>query len=161
MLLVLATVDLAAADPAPDPAATPATVEVPPSHGVLLSVDANGKLFAGNVVVDTAALEKIGITLFKGEARVAQKTAPLADGLRVVGLQKGDRLVDGAIDSLMYFDANGDSYLDALDPAFSALAIFSDRNGDAKIGPGEVRTFVELGVDSISRFGSIRMKDRR
>ncbi|MEZ4235367.1 MAG: hypothetical protein R3F59_04250 [Myxococcota bacterium] len=134
----------------------PAAPELPLSHGVLLSVAGH----AGNVVVDTQKLAALGITLQQGEARLSQRTAPLADGLRVLGLDK-ERVVDGAVDSLMYFDANGDTYLDALDPAWPALSIFADRNGDGRAQAGEVRSLQDLGVDSISRFGSIRMKDGR
>jgi hypothetical protein len=149
----------AAAEPGAPPVA-PVAPDLSPAQGVLLSIDAYGKLVAGNVVVDTQKLGGMGITLFQGQAKVAQKIAPLADGLRVVGLPKGERIVEGAVDTLMYFDANGDTYLDALDPAFAAFAVFDDRNGDERIQSGEVRMLVDLGVDSISRFGSIRMKER-
>ena len=131
----------------------------PPTHGVLFSVDAYGKLLAGHIVADTKALEAVGVTLSIGDAKQAG-VVPLAPGMRVLGLEGGERIVEGAVDSLLYFDKNKDTYLDAADPAFPALMLFVDANADQKLQPGEARRLGDIGVESISRFGSVRMKER-
>jgi hypothetical protein len=132
----------------------------PPNHGVLLSIDAYGRMLNGHVLADTKLLEGAGIQLWVEDQRQTG-VVPLMHGMRVLGLEQGERLVDQAIDSLMYFDKNKDTYLDGKDPGFAALSLFVDANADARIQPGEVRTLAAIGVDSISRFGSIRMKERR
>lgn len=149
--------------PAPEqPKAPPRVVDPPPpSHGVLLALDAYGTLVSGHVVVDTAKLRALGIELWLEDGRIDAPVVGLTPGLRVSGLTGGDRLVDEAIDSLMYFDANADTYLDGADPAFAALSVFTDKNADQRIGPGEVRSLESIGVASISRFGSVQMKPRR
>ncbi|MEQ1507925.1 MAG: hypothetical protein ABMB14_37195 [Myxococcota bacterium] len=132
----------------------------PPSFGVNLSVDAGGRLVVGHVLCDTAKLKALGIELWDEQVHRVEPQVPLMHGLRVVGLPAGERVVDQAIQGLLLFDANGDNYLDALDPAFGALALFEDRNGDQRIQAGEVQTLSALGVESISKFGSVRMKAR-
>jgi hypothetical protein len=131
-----------------------------PTHGVVISLDAYGKLLVGYVLVDTTVLEAQGISLWTEQEKHQGKQVPLAHGMRVVGLPAGERLVQEAIDSLLYFDSNGDRYLDPLDPAFASLSLFVDRNQDQKIGEGEVRSLISLGVASISRYGEILMKER-
>lgn len=131
----------------------------PPTFGVLFSVDAYGKLLAGHIVADAAVLEPLGITLWI-EDRKQAGVVPLMPAMRVLGLAGGERIVAEAVDSLMYFDANKDTYLDAKDPGFAGLSLFADANGDAKIQPGEARRLGDIGVESISRFGSVRMKER-
>lgn len=144
--MLLVSIAFAADPPAP-----------PPTHGILLSVDAYGRLLNGHVLADTAALAPIELWI---EDRKQVGVVPLAHGMRVLGLAQGERLVDQAIDSLMYFDTNKDTYLDAADPSFAALSLFVDGNTDAKIQPGEVRKLADIGVESISRFGSVRMREK-
>ena len=131
---------------------------LPPNHGIPFSVSASGRLLAGHVLADTKGLAPLGIELWV-EQKKQEGVVPLVPGMRVLGLPKGERLVAEATDTLMYFDANGDTYLDAADPAFAALSLFVDANGDARIGPGEVRRLGDLGVASVSRFGSVQMKE--
>ncbi len=158
-MIQLATLVVPALAAAPAPAAPPPPE--PPVHGVVLSLDAYGTALVGHVLVDTEVLEAVAkLTLRQGEVPRAGKDVALADGLRILGLPQGERIVQGAIDTMLYFDANADGYLDALDPAFAALRLFVDANGDGKAQPAEVRSFGEIGIDSISKYGSIRMKGR-
>jgi hypothetical protein len=141
----------------PTPAAPPPD---PPNHAIVLSVEAEGRVLVGHVAVDADALAPAKITFLSGSVPRTGPVVPLVDGLRVLGLPQGERIVQGATDTLLYFDANGDTYLDAKDPAFAALRLFVDGDGDGKLDPGEVRSFADVGIDSISRYGSVRMKER-
>lgn len=138
-----------------------ARADDPPTSGVIMTVDAYGTPMSGHVVVDADALLSAGIKLFdeQGAARVG-KVVPLAHGMIIKGLPQGDRLVQDALDTLMYFDANSDKYLDAADPVFAHLGLFVDKNGDQVAQDGEVKSFGDVGIDNISKFGSIRMKER-
>jgi hypothetical protein len=143
--VLLFTVRLAlAADPAP-----------PPNHGILLSVGSR----TGHVLADTAILAPLGLALWV-EGAPQSGVVPLTPGMRVLGLAQGERLVAEAADALMYFDSNGDRYLDAKDPAFAALYLFTDADGDGAVRTGEVLALGKLGVDSISRYGEVRMKEK-
>lgn len=141
-------------------AVLPARAEDPPTTGVMLSLNAYGESLMGHLMVDADQLAKLGLKLKVEDAERTGPVVPLAHGTRVLGLEQGERQVQDAVDSLMYFDANKDGYLDAADPAFAALSLFVDKDGDQVIDKGEVRTLGDIGVDSISRFGSIRMKER-
>lgn len=141
-------------------AIAPAQADDVPTTGVMLSLSAYGEALTGHLMVDADALGKLGLKLKSGDAERAGPAVPLSHGTRVLGLPQGERQVQDAVDALMYFDGNGDGYLDAADPAFAALKLFVDRDGDGAVDAGEVRTLGEVGVDSISRFGSIRMKER-
>jgi hypothetical protein len=128
---------------------------------VVLSLEAYGQALVGHVLVDADALRTSAkLELKVGETPRVGPAVPLVDGMRILGLPQGERLVQGGIDTMLYFDANGDTYLDAKDPAFAALRLFVDANGDGKLQPAEVRSFGDVGIDSISRYGSIRMKER-
>lgn len=142
-------------------AAPPAAPADPPTHGVVLSFEAYGAAIVGHVLVDTEKLRSsAGLSLQRGPTPLVGPRVPLADGVRILGLPQGERLVSGAIDTMTFLDANGDGYLDPLDPAFGALLLFVDRNADAVVQPAEVRTFAEVGIDSVSRYGSIRIRER-
>src|SRR5687768_15587116 len=96
----------------------------PPTHGVILTIDAYGTPMVGHVVADADALAAAGLTFsVEGQPRTGP-VVPLAHGTLLKGLPKGDRIVEDAIASLMYFDANGDNYLDAKDPVFAHLSLF-------------------------------------
>jgi hypothetical protein len=73
-------------------------------------------------------------------------------------MTQGERLVQDSFPTLMYFESNGDPYVDATDPLFAGLWLFVDRDNDARIDTGEVRSLAALGVDSISKYGDVRMK---
>lgn len=143
------------AEPAPAPAPAP-----PLNHGLLLNIDAYGRSLSGHVVVDTAKLAAQGVSLWTEQQKHEGSFVPIVHGMRILGLAQGERIVQDAIDSLMYFDANGDKYLDALDPVFPLLMLFVDHNKDLRVQAGEARTLQSIGVDSISRYGEIRMKER-
>ncbi len=144
---------------ADDPAGEP--VELPQS-GVVMKLNAYGKHLVGHVIVDAEALGALGMTLAKGDPPQPRSgtRVPLSHDMRVTGTPKGDRLVQNAVDSMLYFDNNEDGYLDAADPAFAALYLFVDADGDGKMVPAEARPLGEIGVESISRFGDIRFKEK-
>lgn len=132
----------------------------PLTHGVIMKIDAYGTPLVGHVVVDADALAAVGLTFsVEGEPRTGP-SVPLAHGTFIKGLPKGDRYVEDAIATLMYFDGNGDGYLDGKDPVFAHLALFVDANADGATQAGEVRKFGDIGIDAISRFGSVIMKER-
>lgn len=154
LLLALSNVGPASAAPPAAPAP-----EEPPDHAITIGFEA-GRPVVGHVLADADALAALKITLLRDATPRAGKLVPLVDGMRIVGLPQGERIVQGGIDTLLQFDANGDHYLDATDPVFAALRVFEDGNGDHRAQPGEVRSFADAGIESISKYGSIRMKER-
>jgi hypothetical protein len=144
-------------------AAEPAPTKAPPpplNHGLLLNIDAYGRSLSGHIVVDTAKLAGQGVTLFTEQLQHEGTYVPLVHGMRVLGLPQGERIIEDAIDSLMYFDANGDKYLDAADPVFPLLMLFVDSNKDLRVQAGEAKTLQSIGVEFISRYGEVKMKER-
>ncbi len=137
-----------------------ALAQDPAASGVVVTLNAYGEHVVGHVLVDADALAKLGITLKKEETALTGPRVPLAHGTRILGLEVGEKQVQNAVDTLLYLDANGDGYLDARDPGFAALSVWADGNEDGKVVDSEVRTLGALGVDSVSRFGEIRMKER-
>ena len=131
-----------------------------PTGGVVVTLNAYGEHVVGHVLVDADALAKLGITLQREEQKLTGPRVPLAHGVRILGLEQGEKQVQNAVDTLLYLDANKDSYLDAKDPGFATLSLFEDEDSDGKVSDAEVRTLEALGVESISRFGEIRMKER-
>jgi hypothetical protein len=63
-------------------------------------------------------------------------------------LPNGARAVNGFV-ALAALDANGDGVLDARDPMFSRLVLWTDRNGDHRSSPDELRPLADT-VSSIS-----------
>lgn len=158
-MLLSISLTAALAQTPPEPAAPPIAPPPPPIHGLFLSIDAYGKLLEGYVLADAAKLNGLGLSLWTESAK-HEGLVPIIHGMRLLGLPQGERVVAEVADSLLYFDANNDRYLDALDPAFGALSLFEDKDKDKKIDPGEVRTFASVGIESISRYGEVRMVAR-
>jgi hypothetical protein len=144
------------AEPAPPPAPAPGP---PPNQGLVISVEAGGRLLVGHVVADAAFFAKHGITFWTEAAPISDPTVGLVHGVRILGLPQGERLVEDAFPTLMYFDANGDPYVDAGDPLFAGLSLFVDADADGKIDAGEVRPFTEL-VEYVSKFGKVEARKR-
>lgn len=140
--------------------APPAPISPPPNQGIVISVAQGSQLSVGHVLVDPAALAKLGVTL-SIEGRPAEGAlVALVPRMTVRGLPIGERLVYDAIPTLMFFEATGDPYLDAADPAWAALRLFVDADRDAKVDPGEARSFSAAGIAWISRFGEVRPAGR-
>jgi hypothetical protein len=126
----------------------------------VISVPYHGRLLVGHVLADAAIFGQHGVTFATDAAPIGDKLVPLVYGVRILGLPQGERVVEEAFPTLMYFESNGDPYVDATDPLFAGLSLFVDADDDGRIDTGEVHTLAELGVDSISRFGDIRTKSR-
>jgi hypothetical protein len=63
----------------------------------------------------------------------------------LLGAQSGNGFTD-----LQALDSNGDGVINALDPAFSSLEVWVDRNSNGQVDPGELETLNQLGITSIS-----------
>lgn len=63
----------------------------------------------------------------------------------------GDRGKDGpnGFEYLALLDRNGDGVIDSQDPAFPYLRLWSDRNRDAKLQPGEDQTLASAGITAL------------
>jgi hypothetical protein len=63
--------------------------------------------------------------------------------------------------ALAVFDANGDKRIDAADPAYASLQLWSDRNHDGKSDAGELQTLDAAGIVEISlQYRSVSRTDR-
>jgi len=61
------------------------------------------------------------------------------DGAITSGLELfGDAVAEHGFAALAELDANGDGMIDARDPMFAALLLWTDRNGDRASAPGEL-----------------------
>jgi hypothetical protein len=77
----------------------------------------------------------------------------ISDGRELFGsdtlLATGRRAAHG-FEALAELDANGDGRVDADDPAFAALRLWADVDGDRRAGVGELATLAARGVTSLS-----------
>ncbi len=81
--------------------------------------------------------------------RDLDRNGNIDDGAELFG--SNTRLPDGTLalngfQALAALDLNGDGVLNARDPAFAELRLWSDRDGDRHVGPGELVTLQERGV---------------
>jgi len=62
--------------------------------------------------------------------------------------------------NVQWLDANSDGVLDARDPAFAAVKLYLDINGDARVQGGEARSLAQAGITVIDfTHGEIRYAD--
>jgi len=57
---------------------------------------------------------------------------------------------ESGFQALASLDSNHDGVIDASDAAFGSLVVWQDTNGDGIVEAGELETFTELGITSIS-----------
>ena len=105
------------------------------------------------LVVNATALRSLGY-----EIRTA--SGQLVDGMQLVGggtlrnLATGiTTVITDAWQMLKILDQNKDGVLDAQDPAWSALRMYTDTNADGDIDAGELRSMATAGVGGISLSG--------
>jgi EF hand len=92
------------------------------------------------VVLDADALAAIGFQVHDYAGQTVTGDRLIQDGLRItVPGQPEARITDGW-QMLNLFDANKDGRIDASDPAFARLKLYTDSNGDGAIEPGELQS---------------------
>ena len=78
---------------------------------------------------------------------------PITSGAQLFGdatsLPDGQEAQDG-FQALAALDSNGDGHINASDPGFATLGIWTDTNQDGIVEPGEVQTLTQLGITDIS-----------
>ena len=75
------------------------------------------------------------------------------DGSELFGsgttMPDGSKAIDG-FSALRGFDANQDGVIDASDPVFAKLALWTDANSDGRVEAGELRALTQVGVQALS-----------
>src|SRR5205814_8636538 len=62
------------------------------------------------------------------------------------GCIEAERELFAGFGALSVLDANGDERLDARDPAYAELVLWSDANGDKRCTPGELTSLASAGI---------------
>jgi hypothetical protein len=86
----------------------------------------------------------------------------LRDGLAITRPDGSRHTVNDGWDALRAFDLNGDGQISAADPAFNALRLFTDSNGDGTMNAGELENLsnrvrsiaIGHGAQQTDEFGS-------
>jgi hypothetical protein len=75
------------------------------------------------------------------------------DGSELFGsgttLPDGSKALDGFA-ALRVLDSNHDGVIDSNDAGFASLSVWVDRNTDAKTDPGELRSLIQAGIQSLA-----------
>jgi hypothetical protein len=106
----------------------------PGSNDAFLMVDADALAAIGYQIHDFAGLAVTGDVLIQ-------------DGLRITPPGQPEARITDGWQMLALFDSNKDGRINASDPVFSKLKLYTDANGDGAIQPGEIQSLSSVVRD--------------
>jgi cytoskeletal protein CcmA (bactofilin family) len=98
------------------------------------------------LVVDATSLRATGYDLHDFDGTPLDGPVLFRDGLRIQTAGEPETFVTDGWQMLDRLDANKDGRIDAADPAWGSLKLFTDSDADGTIGPGELTDLPAAGI---------------
>lgn len=102
------------------------------------------------LVVDAGSIREAGYELADSDGEAMGGLVLVSDGVRIAGPEGKEKIVVDGWSFLGFFDTAADGSISSGDPLWPHLALFVDKDGDGKVGGGELEALAGGAVSRIS-----------